>query len=65
MSQFFSNLLHFLQDVWRECHPKKGRVTWPTARAVRTSTIVVIVSSILLSVYIALCDGLLRYLLVH
>ena len=22
----------FLQDVWREIHPQKGRVTWPTAR---------------------------------
>ena len=53
----------FLQDVWREIHPQKGRVTWPTMKAVRTSTLVVIASSVILSAYISLCDGALRLLL--
>jgi preprotein translocase SecE subunit len=53
-------LWKFLLDVWREIHPRKGRVTWPTAKAIRTSTLVVIVSSVLLSLYITLCDGVVR-----
>jgi len=56
-------LWKFLQDVWRECHPQKGRVTWPTAKAIRVSTIVVILSSVLLSAYIFMCDIVLRNLL--
>lgn len=54
-------LWKFLIDVWREIHPRKGRVTWPTAKAVRVSTLVVIVSSILLSLYITVCDALVRF----
>ena len=54
-------LFKFLQDVWREVHPRHGKVTWPTARAVRTSTIVVCVASVLLSLYIALCDAVVRF----
>jgi preprotein translocase SecE subunit len=54
----------FLQDVWREIHPKKGRVTWPTMKSIRVSTVVVVASSILLSVYITMCDALLRQILI-
>lgn len=55
----------FLQDVWREIHPKKGRVTWPTMKQIRLSTVVVIISSIMLSIYITFCDGILRYILLR
>ena len=55
----------FLQDVWREIHPRRGKVTWPTARAVHTSTLVVIACSVLLSLYISLCDGVLRAVLIR
>ena len=58
-------LWKFFQDVWRECHPQKGRVTWPTLKAIRVSTIVVIISSVILSVYILVCDQVLRSLLLH
>jgi preprotein translocase SecE subunit len=50
----------FLGDVWREVHPRTGRVTWPSFKSVKVSTMVVIVSSILLGVYIALCDVVVR-----
>ncbi|MBI4858777.1 MAG: preprotein translocase subunit SecE [Candidatus Riflebacteria bacterium] len=53
----------FLQDVWREIHPKKGRVTWPTTKAVKVSTIVVIISSVILGLYITACDWILRQIL--
>jgi preprotein translocase SecE subunit len=56
-------LWKFLQDVWRECHPQKGRVTWPTVKAIRVSTMVVIMSSVLLAAYILVCDQILRTLL--
>lgn len=58
----FDRTKKFLGDVWREVHPKTGRVTWPTFRSVRVSTIVVIFSSILLGVYIMFCDLILRKL---
>ena len=57
-------LYRFLNDVWREVHPTKGRVTWPTAKSIKTSTLIVIASSVLMSLYITACDGLLRWLLV-
>jgi len=50
----------FFGDVWREVHPRTGRVTWPSFKSVKVSTAVVIVSSILLGVYIALCDLVVR-----
>ena len=53
----------FLGDVWREVHPTRGHVTWPTAKSVRVSTLVVIAGSLLLSIYITLCDGILRLIL--
>lgn len=55
-------LWKFLQDTWRELHPRQGKVTWPAARAVRSSTLVVVTCAVLLSVYITLCDGLVRTL---
>jgi len=55
----------FCQDVWREIHPQKGRVTWPTMKQIRVSTIVVIISSIILSAYISFCDGVLRWVLLR
>ena len=59
------NFYKFLQDVWREIHPKKGRVTWPTAKQIRLSTIVVILSSIMMSIYITFCDAILRFVLLR
>ena len=53
-------LWKFLQGVWREIHPQRGKVTWPSTRAVRTSTVVVIVCSCLLALYITVCDGAVR-----
>ena len=58
-------LWKFLQDVWREIHPKKGRVTWPTAKSIRVSTLVVVVSSIMMSIYITVCDAILRFILLR
>jgi preprotein translocase SecE subunit len=52
----FAKTAKFLGDVWREVHPRTGRVTWPSFKSVKVSTLVVIVSSIFLGVYIALCD---------
>jgi len=63
VTESLKELSKFLQDVWREIHPQKGRVTWPTTKAVRVSTIVVMLSSVILSVYISACDGILRMIL--
>ena len=58
----FAKTFKFLGDVWREVHPRTGRVTWPSFKSVKVSTMVVIFSSIFLGVYIALCDLVCRYL---
>jgi preprotein translocase SecE subunit len=63
VTESLKELWKFLQDVWREIHPHKGRVTWPTIKSVKVSTAVVILSSVLLSVYISVCDGVLRGIL--
>ena len=51
-----SSTFKFFGDVWREVHPRTGRVAWPSAKAVKASTLVVIISSIFLGLYIFLCD---------
>lgn len=58
----FGKTAKFLGDVWREVHPRTGRVTWPSFKSVKVSTMVVIFSSVLLGVYIFLCDLVVRKL---
>lgn len=55
-----SDLQKFLQEVWREVDPRRGKVTWPTLKSIRVSTIVVMLSSVVLAIYISLCDYLLK-----
>lgn len=52
----FRDFSKFLNEVWREVRPGKGLVTWPSLESVRQSTLVVIVSTLLLSGFIAACD---------
>lgn len=56
----FENIKRFLVEVWREVRPTKGRVTWPSAKSIRVSTVVVMVSSVALALYIFACDLVLR-----
>ena len=51
--------IQFLEEVWREVRPDKGRVSWPTMKAIRVSTVLVMVCSLLLAGYIFACDTLL------
>ena len=51
-----SSTFKFFGDVWREVHPRTGRVAWPSYKSVKSSTIVVIISSIFLGLYVFLCD---------
>lgn len=55
----FLEFRKFLNEVWREVRPGKGLVTWPSAEVVRQSTVVVILSTVLLSGFIAACDFVL------
>ncbi|MBI4867824.1 MAG: preprotein translocase subunit SecE [Candidatus Wallbacteria bacterium] len=56
----FNDLKQFLEEVWREVRPDKGRVSWPTMKSIRMSTMVVMITSVMLSIYIFLCDEILR-----
>lgn len=60
----FRNMWKFLQEVWREVHPRRGKVTWPPFKTIRVSTVVVMISSVILALYIAACDYVLRGLFV-
>ena len=53
---WWKETVQFLREVWIEVRPNKGRVTWPTFASVRISTRVVIVSSVILGLFIGLCD---------
>ena len=52
-------LKQFLRDVYAEM----GKVTWPSRAEIRGSTVVVIVTVALLTVFIGLVDRGLSYLL--
>ncbi len=60
MFDMLADFQKFLNEVWREVRPGKGLVTWPSVETIRSSTLVVIVSTVLLSGFIALCDLLLN-----
>jgi preprotein translocase subunit SecE len=52
-----NKITNFLREVKIEL----GKVTWPTRNELIASTIVVLVSVIILTIFIAVCDfGLLR-----
>lgn len=56
------DFIKFLNEVWREVRPGKGYVTWPAPESIRSSTAVVIMSTIMLSAFIAMADVLLSRL---
>jgi preprotein translocase SecE subunit len=46
----------FLSEVWREVHPVKGRVVWPTNDKVIKSTRVVVVMSFIVALFVGASD---------
>jgi len=46
----------FLDEVWREVHPTKGRVVWPDREKIIRSTWVVVTMSVICSLFIWLAD---------
>ncbi|MBW7877480.1 MAG: preprotein translocase subunit SecE [Candidatus Cloacimonetes bacterium] len=46
----------FLDEVWREVHPTKGRVVWPDREKIIRSTWVVVTMSVICSLFIWLVD---------
>ena len=46
----------FLEEVWREVHPTRGRVVWPSLDKVIKSTWVVIVMSFITGVFLWIAD---------
>jgi preprotein translocase subunit SecE len=55
----FSGMKGFFSDVGAEM----GKITWPERQELLGSTVVVIVSVVLLSMYVGVCDKLLVTLL--
>lgn len=52
-----TNVKGFLSEVWREVHPTKGRVVWPTKNKVISSTWVVAISSFIFGLILWLFDS--------
>lgn len=46
----------FLKEVWIETNPKTGKVSWPSKKAIIGSTIAVLISVVIFSLYLALTD---------
>jgi len=55
----FSRLVQYL----KESRAELAKITWPSRQELRGSTIVVIVSVILLTIFIGLVDQVFNYLL--
>lgn len=59
MYQWLSETRKFLREVWVEVRPKNGRVSWPTFENVKISTKLVVVMSIVIGIFIGICDWLM------
>ncbi len=46
----------FLKEVWIETNPNTGKVSWPSKKAIIGSTIAVLISVIIFTLYLALVD---------
>ena len=55
---FWNDFTKYLNEVWIEVRPHKGRVVWPAFENVKLSTKAVILSSIFLGVFIGAMDFL-------
>jgi len=42
----------FLDEVWREVHPTRGRVVWPTKDKVIKSTWIVVIMSAIMGLFL-------------
>lgn len=50
----------FLREVWMEIVPPHGKVTWPDRKTVFGSTVIVLVTVLLVSIYIGILDIIFR-----
>ncbi len=60
---FWKDFSRYLQEVWIEVRPNKGRVVWPAYENVKLSTKAVVVSSIFLGLFIGVMDYLFAAML--
>jgi preprotein translocase SecE subunit len=57
INQITDNIKKFLNEVWAEVSPKKGKVSWPTKKMILVSTGVVIVCVAIVTTYIWIIDA--------
>ncbi|HPG32041.1 MAG TPA: preprotein translocase subunit SecE [bacterium] len=51
------NLLKdFLKEVWFEANPKNGNVVWPSKKEIGATTLAVVVTIAIISVYVGVLD---------
>jgi len=59
----FKEVRKFLKEVWLETIPPTGKVSWPDRKLTINSTIIVIISVIIVSIYIGVIDLILTKLM--
>ena len=60
---FWKDLIKYLNEVWIEVRPHKGRVVWPAFENVKLSTKSVVISSVFIGVFIGAMDFLFSWAL--
>jgi len=60
---FFKDMWKYLQEVWIEVRPQKGRVAWPNWDNITMATKVVIISSLGIGAFIGFFDIILSEIL--
>jgi preprotein translocase subunit SecE len=61
--RFDMSLVTKLQEFSKDVRVEFTKVSWPTRREVRSSTIVTIVTVILIAIYIGIADRIITFLL--
>ncbi|MEW6097268.1 MAG: preprotein translocase subunit SecE [bacterium] len=58
IKELFFKVRRFLNEVWTEVDPKKGKVSWPNRKMIVGSTVVVIVCVLIITLYIYIIDAI-------
>lgn len=58
VKEIFFKIKKFLNEVWTEVEPRKGKVSWPNRKMIIGSTMVVIVLVLIITLYIYIIDAI-------
>ena len=56
-------LKDFLRKVWIEADPKNGNIVWPSKKEIWQTTLIVIITIAIVSIYVGILDYIFAWLL--